>query len=175
MKSTLFLLLFFVFAGTAHAQLSREDAPDTSGSTRSPQANLGSPGDEMRYRAAVRHEEESHREVIERADEISEISSQLLKKFDSQQSLSRDDLKRLERVEKLTRKIRGNSGGSDPEKQLDSPPQQLDAALTRLSEVSEQLNEGVKKTSRMVVSVAVIERSNELLQIIKIIRNFVRP
>ena len=89
--------------------------------------------------------------------------------------MSRDDLKRLERIEKLARKIRGNSGGSDGEKEIESPPAELGPAVTRLAELSEKLNEGVKKTSRMVISATVIEHSNELIKLIKVIRTFVRP
>ena len=174
MKSALFILLVFVCAGTAQAQIRGDDSLDASNTPRNAQQHPHHV-DEMRYRAAVRHEEETHREVVERAEEIDEISSQIIKRYDSQKNLGRDDLKRLERIEKLARKIRGSAGGSDPEESLDSPPSKLDAAVARLSELSEQLNEGVKKTSRMVVSGAVIERSNDLIKLVKHIKSFLRP
>ena len=175
MKSALFILFMFVCAVTAQAQIRGDDSLDASNTPRNAPQQHPHPAEEMRYRAAVRHEEETHREVIERAEEIDEISSQLLKRYDSQKNLGRDDLKSLERIEKLARKIRGNAGGSDSEESLDSPPSKLDAAVVRLSELSEQLNKGVKKTSRMVVSAAVIERSNELIRLVKHIKSFLRP
>src|SRR5918992_398264 len=101
-------------AATAQAQL-RDDSLDASNTPRNAPPQHNNPAEEMRYRAAVRHEEETHREVIERAEEIDEISSQILKRYDSQKNLGRDDLKSLERIEKLARKIRGNAGGSDSE------------------------------------------------------------
>lgn len=167
------ILITFVAAGAAQAQI-RDDSLDASNTPRNAQQHPN-PADEMRYRAAVRHEEESHREVIERAEEIGEISSELLKRYDSQKNLDRDDLKSLERIEKLARKIRGNAGGSDSELSLERPPDKLDAAVERLSELSGQLKDGVKKTSRMVVSAKVIQRSNEVIQVVKIIKNFLRP
>ena len=168
-------MLLMVFAGSAQAQINRDDSPDASGNTRGQQSNLGNPADELRYRAAIRHEEENYLEMVERADEIGDLGSQLAESFDSKKGLSRDDLKRLERIEKLARKIRGNSGGSDGEKEIESPPAELGPAVTRLAELSEKLNEGVKKTSRMVISATVIEHSNELINLIKVIRTFVRP
>jgi hypothetical protein len=167
------ILIIFVVGATAQAQL-RDDAfggdPNPRNAPQYP-----NPADEMRYRAAVRHEEETHREVIERAEEIGEISTELVKRYDAQKNLGRDDLKSLERIEKLARKIRGNAGGSDTEHSLETPPDRLDAAVERLSELSGQLKDGVKKTSRMVVSAKVIQRSNEVIQVVKIIKNFLRP
>lgn len=173
MKSLLLsILITLFFAATAQAQL-RDDSLDASNTPRNAQQQPN-PAEEMRYRAAVRHEEETHREVIERAEEIGEISTELLKRYDAQKNLGREDLKSLERIEKLARKIRGSAGGSDIE-QIESPPDKLDAAVERLSKLSDQLKDGVKKTSRMVVSAKVIQRSNELIQVVKIIKNFVRP
>ena len=169
------ILITFVVAGTARAQAQAHDDAFGGNNPRNAPQQHPNPADEMRYRAVVRHEEETHREVIERAEEIGEISSEILKRFDAQKNLGRDDLKSLERIEKLARKIRGNAGGSDTEQTLESPPDKLDAAVGRLSELSGQLKEGVKKTSRMVVSAKVIQRSNELIQVVKIIKNFLRP
>lgn len=176
MKSLLLSILFLLFVGAtnAHAQIRADDSLDASNTPRNAQPQHPNPADEMRYRAAVKHEEEEHREVVERAEEIGEISGELLKRFEAQQNLGRDDLKSLERIEKLARKIRGNAGGSDGEPALESPPAALGAAVERLTELSGQLADGVKKTSRMVVSAKVIQRSNEVIQVVKIIKNFLR-
>lgn len=173
MKIVLFIFLLFISPETSQAQISRDDALDASGNSRN-QQNMGNPGEELRYRAAVKHEEESHREMVERAVEIEEIGADLLKSYDQRKSFSREDLKRLERMEKLARKIRGKAGGSDAQTSTETPPAQLTAALTRLAELAEQLNESVKKTSRLVVSATVIERSNELIELIKVIKSFGR-
>lgn len=175
MRTALFILLLLVCAGSAQAQVNRDNSLDVSGNPRNPQSNPANPADELRYRAAIRHEEETYQEMVERAAEIGDLSSQLADNFDSNKGLSRDDLKRLERIEKLARKIRGNSGGSDGEKANEDSPAELKTAVMRLTELSEKLNEGVKKTSRMIVSATVIERSNELIELVKVIRGFVRP
>jgi hypothetical protein len=90
-------------------------------------------------------------------------------------SLNKDDLKKLDRMEKLVRKIRGGAGGSDDDEPLDNPPQGMDKAVARLAELSDQLNKSVQKTSRLVISAAVINSSNQLIELIKHIRSIPHP
>jgi len=78
-------------------------------------------------------------------------------------------------MEKLARKIRGGTGGSDDDAPLENAPRQLDKALARLAEVSGQLNKSVQKTSRLVISASVINSSNELIELIKHIRSIQHP
>lgn len=168
------LTLLALLAATAAAQRGQSTVGDAS--NQSPRrGEIGSPEEEIIRRAEIKHEEESHKEMTERADEAALIGEQLLDTFQKNKSLSRDDLKKLERMEKLARKIRGSTGGSDDDAPLDNPPQQLDKALARLAEVSGQLNKSVRKTSRLVISAAVINSSNELIELIKHIRSIQRP
>ncbi len=126
----------------------------------------------MLDRAAIKHEEENYQEMIERAKENAQLGAELHSSFERHKSLSRDDLKKLERMEKLARRIRSDVGGSGDENALKEPPRALDAAFTRLAELAEKVHEGVEKTSRHIVSAAVIERSNELVELIRYIRKF---
>jgi hypothetical protein len=168
------LTLLATLAATAAAQRGQSTVGDAS--NQSPRrGEIGSPEEEIIRRAEIKHEEESHKEMIERADEAALIGEQLLNTFQKNKSLSRDDFKKLERMEKLARKIRGSTGGSDDEAPLDNPPQQMDKALARLAEVSGQLDKSVQKTSRLVISAAVINSSNELIELIKHIRSIQRP
>lgn len=168
------LTLLALLAATAAAQRGQSTVGDAS--NQSPRrGEIGSPEEEIIRRAEIKHEEESHKEMIERADEAALIGAQLLNTFQKNKSLGRDDFKKLERLEKLARKIRGSTGGSDDDAPLDNPPQQLEKALARLAEVSGQLNKSVQKTSRLVISAAVINSSNELIELIKHIRSIQRP
>lgn len=164
-----------LLALTAAAQIRVPPAIDPASVPDQKVRPLGDPAAELIKRAEIKHEEESHKEMVERADEAARLGLDLREAFGRQKSLGREDLKRLERLEKLARKIRGNVGGSDDEEQLEDPPPQLEQAVARLAEVSEKLCDGVRKTSRHVVSGAVIERSNELLQLIRHIRAFAKP
>ena len=136
---------------------------------------LGSPEEEMLRRAEIRHEEESHREMVERADEAAQIGDEILASYNRNNSLTRDDLKRLERLEKLARKIRGGAGGSDDKEKLPDPPGKIEGAVRKLAELSGALKKSVSKTSRLVISAAVIERSNEVIELIRHIRSIKQP
>lgn len=137
---------------------------------RSQRGDFGTPTEEMLRRAEIRREEETHKELVERAEEAAEIGDYLLASFKKHNSLTRDDLKRLERLEKLARKIRGGAGGSDDEEELSDPPVQIEVAVTRLAKLSCELKESVSKTSRLVISATVIQSSNELIELIRHIR-----
>jgi hypothetical protein len=164
-----------LLASAAAAQTGSQVNPPTDASGQNPRRELGSPEAEIIRRAEIKHEEESHKEMVDRADEAALIGEQLLNAFQKSKSLGKDDLKKLDRMEKLARKIRGGAGGSDDDSPLENPPQQLEKAVARLAEISGQLNKSVQKTSRLVISAAVINSSNELIELIKHIRSIPRP
>jgi hypothetical protein len=167
----LFIALVALTSGNASAQLSGADQPRPG--QRS--TDFGTPAEEMLRRAEIRREEETHKEMVERADEAAQIGGELLNSFKKSNSLTRDDLKRLERIEKLARKIRGSAGGSDDEEELSDPPSQIEGAVTRLAKLTGDLKESVSKTSRLVISGNVIRRSNEVIELIRHIRTFKLP
>lgn len=136
---------------------------------------MGSPEAEILRRAEIRHSEDVHKEMVERADETSQIGGEILASYRRREALGKDDLKKLERMEKLARKIRGGAGGSDDDAPLENPPAKLETAITRLAELSETLKKSVQKTSRLVISASVINNSNELIELIRHIRSFQKP
>ena len=162
-------------SGTAFGQPSTAKQKEPPAQREREPPRFGAPAEEMLQRAAIRHEEEVHREMVERADEAAQLSEHILASFKTNNSLSRDDLKRLERLEKLARKIRGGAGGSDDDKELHDPPGRIEGAVTRLAELSGDLKKSVSKTSRLVISAGVIERSNEMIELIRHIRSIQRP
>ena len=85
--------------------------------------------------------------------------------------VSRDSEKKIERLEKLTRKIRGDAGGDDQEIELPNRPSDMPTAMCRLAEAAETLSKDVRNTPRQVVSASVIEHANVLLELIKIVRS----
>jgi hypothetical protein len=174
-SSLLALASLALLASAAAAQTGPQGVPPADASGQSPRRELGSPEEEIMRRAEIKHEEESHKDMVERADEAALIGEQLKDSFRMNKSLNKDDLKKLDRMEKLVRKIRGGAGGSDDEEPLDNPPQGMDKAVARLAELSDQLNKSVQKTSRLVISAAVINSSNQLIELIKHIRGIPHP
>jgi hypothetical protein len=144
--------------------------PDSSPTPRKESSPLGSPEQELLTRALIRSEESAHKENLERAKEGAQLGVELRETFKSQKALNRDALKKLERLEKLARGIRSRAGGSDDDDILENPPRDIEAALARLADLSEALRKHVEKTSRHVVSAAVIDDSNEMIELIRFIR-----
>ena len=130
---------------------------------------------EMRARRDLKAAEKEHKENLSRAQEAAQLGTELRDAFASYKSLGRVEFKKLERLEKLTRKIRSEAGGSDDrDTNMEKVPVQLESALSRLAEVSVEMRKGVEKTPRQVISASVIERANELLDIITYIRSQTR-
>jgi hypothetical protein len=135
---------------------------------------MGSAEEEMLARQDLKAAEKDHEENLERAREAVQLSTEIRDAYLHNKALGRIELKKLERLEKLTRKIRSEAGGSDGEVTIEDPPIQMEPALTRITEISEKMRKVVEKTPRQVVSASVIEHSNELLEIIRYIHSFTR-
>ena len=169
--------LFVALSACVYAQpgVTKQDSTPTESREQRTPRPLGSPEAEMLRRAEIRHEEQTHKEMVERADEAAQLGDEILASYKKYNSLTRDDLKKLERLEKLARKIRGTAGGSDDDKELRDPPGLIGGAVSRLAEISGALKKSVLKTSRLVISAAVIERSNEVIELIRHIRSIKQP
>lgn len=172
-NSLLCLLLLFCLAGLCRAQSSGGiENPLSPSKQRESETIFGSPQEELKYRASVKHAESNHREMVTRARESTALVSDVRSAFERSKSLAVEDLKKLERVEKLARKIRGTAGGGDDDEPLQDPPAQLEGAIARLAEATDDLLKRVEKTSRFVTSASVVERSNEVIEIVRHIRTF---
>lgn len=133
---------------------------------------IGTPIQEMLKRRELKYAEKEYHENLERSREAAKLGTELRDAYASSKNLSPNDFKKLERLEKLTRRIRSEAGGSEGEVTLKEVPQRLETALQQAADVAEAMHKGVEKTPRLVVSTVVIERANELLEIIRYARSF---
>jgi hypothetical protein len=163
------LVALTAFSGAAQAQTTRPQSSNDQ-AERDYDTMLGSPAREMRARLEIERAEKLRRENLERAREVAQLGTELQDSFTSHKTLEHTELKKLERMEKLTRRIRSEAGGSDDEEPLKDAPSGLDVALTRIAELSGGLRKGVEKTPRLVISASVIEQANELLELISFVR-----
>lgn len=131
------------------------------------------PHREMLKEMEIKREERDYKQHIERAKENAQLSAELHEAYTSHKSLQIPDLKKLGRMEKLSRQIRSEAGGEEVKEELKDPPQ-LDAALKRLVELSEELHQNVEKTPRQIISTAVITQATELIGLIKYVRSLYR-
>ena len=129
---------------------------------------------EMKAKLAIKYAEKGHQENLERAREIAQIGKELKSAVSNTPILSRESNKKIERLEKLTRKVRGEAGGEDQEVEIANRPTDLPSTILRIADATETLSKEVQNTPRQVVSTAVIENANVLLELIKIIRAIAR-
>jgi len=146
-------------------------APSQMDPTMTRERPLSEMEEEMRAKQAIKYAEKGHQETLDRAKEIGTIGKELKAAAKNAPLLSQDADKKVERLEKLTRKIRGDAGGDDQEVELKNRPADLPSAISRLGEAAETLAKDVQNTPRRVVSATVIENANVLLELIKLVRN----
>ena len=162
------LLLCPVFA---RAQSSGTIPPSQMDPTATRERPLSEMEEELKAKQAIKFAEKGHQETLNRAKEIGDIGKELKTALKDTPLVSRDSEKKIERLEKLTRKIRGDAGGDDQEIELPNRPSDVPTAMCRLAEAAETLAKDVQNTPRQVVSASVIEHANVLLELIKIVRS----
>ena len=135
---------------------------------------MGSFEEEIRAKRAIKLAEKDHEENLERAKEISQLAKALQEALKNKTAIDRDSSKKLERLEKLTKKIRNEAGGEDEEVKIVDRPANIIAAVNQIAESAEQLSKTVQDTPRQVVSASVIGNANVLLELIKLLRAFDR-
>jgi len=130
--------------------------------------------EEMRAKRAIKIAEKDHEDNLKRAREIAQIGQELRDTLKDKSVVDRDSLKKVERLEKLTKKIRNEAGGDDEDVTIENKPADLCGTVTRIAEASELLSKNVQDTPRQVVSASVIGKANVLLELLKMVRGFVR-
>src|ERR1044071_7870122 len=131
--------------------------------------------EEIRAKRMIKMAEKDHQENLDRAKEIQQIGKELKESLQGKSALDRDNLKKIDRLEKLTKKVRGEAGGESEDISIVNPPKDLPDAVCQIGEKSEALSKEVQNTPRQVVSASVISSANNLLALIRIARTFGRP
>jgi hypothetical protein len=175
-----FVLAFLLCGGSAVAQTSTNTTPaptrtiprgTAKGDDEIPLTTLE---EELNAKRAIKLAEKEHQENLSRAREIGEIGKVLHKSLKDISSIDRECLKKVDRLEKLTKKVRGEAGGGDEEVNIANRPTDISSATTQIAEVSDSLSKDVQDTQRLVVSASVIGSANVLLELIKLLRGFAR-
>lgn len=132
-------------------------------------SDIGSHEREMRAKLALRAEKKLYDENLARAKETAEIASQLLDSYHAKKAFSAEDSKKLERIEKLTRRIRNEAGGSETDIEIEVSPV-IETAMKSVADMAEELRKEVEKTPRHVISTTVIDQANKLIGLIQHVR-----
>jgi hypothetical protein len=127
--------------------------------------------EELRAKRAIKSLEKEYQENLDRARDLSLLGASIVASFKQKNELNREDARKLEKVEKLAKGIRRAAGGSEDDVEMENPPRDLASALDMLGDVSKSLKEKVEKTPKHVISAAVIDEANVLLELVRIVRS----
>lgn len=176
-RALLCLCLLALLCDVAAAQRRRNPivgADRSDPSSDSSDIMTGTPEAEMMARREIKVAEKERQENLERAREAAQLGAEIRDAFNKNQMLGSTDLKKLQRLEKLTRRIREQAGGSEGEVVVEFQSGELESIIEKMAEMSETMRKGVEKTPRQVISAYVIEHTNELLEIIRHVRALTR-
>ena len=159
------ILCMLLIASAAGAQSPSADNPPAEEQNETMRDTL--------KRMQIKREEAEHKKILDKGAQI-ERDAESLAKEAANGHLPRAGEKTLREIEKAARQIRSEFGGGGDDIPLDPMPASLDDALKRLDDASERLNKHLSKTSRRVISVSVVEVANEVTQLVKVLRGYIR-
>jgi hypothetical protein len=176
LRALTFVLTIFLL-GTAsasgQAKPNPTPAPPEPTSVAKPDSSLpdfGSPESEMKARGILKAEKKQYDENVARAREAAQLATQLVDAYESRKAFNSEDNKKFERLEKLTRKIRNEAGGSETDPDVKDIPEAIEARVKRLAELADEMRKLVENTPRHVISASVIDQANKLLGLIQHVR-----
>jgi hypothetical protein len=165
LKFTFFLLIFSFASASAYAQI---DASTPNGTPR--KEDLPKNIKETLKKHEIERNRKNHDEMLKSGEEAFQLSEELVESFEKSNQLSAKDLAKLEKIEKIVKKIRTRLGGGDEDSKEEIKPSTLEAAVKTLRETTGDLLEELKKTTRYSISVVAIQSSNSLLGIVRLLR-----
>jgi hypothetical protein len=169
------LLVLSVTMASAQTPVPRSTPPPSnppSSSGDKEESPLTSFEEEIRAKRAIKMAEKDHQENVDRAKEAADIAKELQTALKNKTTIDHDSAKKIERLEKLTKKIRGEAGGAEEEVKIVDRPSDITGAVKQIADCAESLSKTVQNTPRQVVSAAVIGNANVLLELIKLLRAF---
>jgi hypothetical protein len=127
----------------------------------------------------IDREKKDYEELLQRGEETVKLSEELDKSFVQNKKLTGEDQRKLERLEKLSKKIREELGGNDSNptsenenssKSDDVKLSSVSDAVDKLKNISRKLSDELKKTTRYTISTVAVQSSNTLFKVVRFIR-----
>lgn len=124
--------------------------------------------DEMLTRAEINNRESERQKAVTASKDIVKLAQQLK---DNLAGGTRFDMTaKLEDIEKLAKRIRSFSGGSETADGLEDPPTDMAAGLDFIIDLGEQLHQELEKRHRNVISVHSIDKADTIIRLARYLR-----
>ena len=171
----LLFVLFITVTPTVAQSSSASPPPPTAPVTNNKNdhdddVDFGSRETDARTRLILKAEKKAYEEHVARAKEASDLAAELKTTYAATNVFNAADQKKLERLEKLTKRIRNEVGGSEMDGNPRDVPNTVSDAINALADMAKELYDEVEKTPRRVVSASLIEQANKLLAVIQFVR-----
>ena len=160
--SSLLIIFASVFAGAQIDASTPSGRPKQEDFPKSIQENL--------KKHEIERNKKEHEKMLENGEEAVRLSEELVASFEQNNQLSVKDAEKLERIEKLVKKIRSELGGDDEKEAEEEKPSTLEVAVKTLRKTTVSLLNELKKTTRYSISAVAIQSSNSLLDIVRFLR-----
>lgn len=118
----------------------------------------------------IERNKKEHEKMLQNGEEALRLSEELAASFEKTNQLTAKDAEKLERIEKLVKKIRKEIGADDEEEESEVNPSTLESAIKALRKTTVGLLDELKKTTRYSISVVAIQSSNSLLDIVRLLK-----
>jgi len=167
--ATLIFVVMFGCAEQASAQFGYDPFNDRDEAKRQEALRIK----EMLSKQQADHDKKEHEELLKNGEQALQLSSELEKAIEATPTLTAEDKKKLEALEKLATKIRNElGGGDDPEvdKEVAEKTSSLSEGFRFLQSTTAQLFGELKKTTRFSISAAAIETSNTVIRLARLLR-----
>lgn len=172
-KFVLAITAIFLAAGFAFAQPESAANPFPSRNDRKPEESL--PMREMLAKRQAENEKKEHEALLKRGQDALRLSEELERSFEQRSQITKQDLQKLEALEKVVSKIRNELGGDDDgetDESLDKTekPSTLMEAFKFLKSSTTKLVSELQKTSRFSISAVAIQSSNSVIRLARFLR-----
>jgi hypothetical protein len=132
--------------------------------------DFGARETDARTRLILKAEKKAYDEHVARAKEASDLAAELRTSYAASNTFNAADQKKLERLVKLTKRIRNEVGGSEMDPDPKDLPSTVTDGINAMADMAKELYDEVEKTPRRVVSASLIEQANRLLAVIQFVR-----
>ena len=135
---------------------------------------------EMLTKQQVTRRKKEYDEMLKRGDEALRLSEELESSFESKENIDSGDIQKLQELEKVVSKIRGDLGGDDDDEISDpnisenssenAARKDVVSAIKYLRNSTVKLVDELKRSTRFSISVTAIQTSNAVIRFAKFLR-----
>jgi hypothetical protein len=167
------LILFGLTAAGQNKQQSTTKLPENEPPRRPIEDRWGGRDsglpNEMTIRMAIERAESDHRKILIEVDKLNELSSDVARGYHERGKLSDDELKKLNTIQKLAKRVLDHALGDEVEEKP-SEALTLAEAVDHLQAAAASIQKTMRAETRFEVSAVVVANSNELISLTHFIK-----